>query len=153
MKRFEALDELAESDLLPYGVDDTVSQLSFPRQVFLAIYWSDLEIHQEGLAGYFSGQIAAAVPIIISALCAIGAPRTADILKRAIAAAFPNGLPDSAQKIQQQAEELGLDEPLMEKLDSLDREYFAHPDCLSDLLYGFVIQHPDEFDKIPAADS
>ena len=81
---------------------------------------------------------------------AIGAARTADICRRAITTAFPAGLPSSSDAISAAAAEFS--DELMEDLGSLDDEFFAYPDNLTDLLFGFVSKHPEEFGELPKAD-
>jgi hypothetical protein len=37
-------------------------------------------------------------------------------------------------------------------LHPLDNEFFAYPHNLTDLLFNYVSQHPDEFGELPKAD-
>ena len=84
------------------------------------------------------------------ALRMIGAPKTADICERAIAAAFPAGLPKSDEAIRSAAADFSNE--VLEKLGPLDQEFFSYPHNLTDLLFTYVSQHPQEFGTLPKPD-
>jgi hypothetical protein len=80
----------------------------------------------------------------------IGAPKTADICERAIAAAFPAGLPQSVEAIRSAA--VDFSDEVLERLEPLDQEFFSYPHNLTDLLFSYVSQHPEEFGTLPKPD-
>jgi hypothetical protein len=86
----------------------------------------------------------------VEALETVGAPKTAGICKRGIAAAFPSGLPQSAEEIRSAAADFPDD--VLEKLEPLDQEFFAYPHDLTDLLFAYVSEHPQEFGALPKLD-
>jgi Domain of unknown function (DUF4375) len=152
MKTFKMLQALAESDLLPYGIDKTFSMQRAEYRVFLAVYWCEAEIHQSGFLHCFASFAADAIPFLVQALDKIGASHSAATCKRAIDAVFPNGLPTSTEAIKATAKLL-IDKQnaqLIEKLGSLDQEFFGHPDDLSELLFKYVQDHPDAFGALPS---
>jgi uncharacterized protein DUF4375 len=75
---------------------------------------------------------------------------TADICQREIAAAFPAGLPESTEAIRSAA--VDFSDQVLEKLKSLDEEFFSYPHNLTDLLFAYVSKHPEEFGTLPKAD-
>jgi hypothetical protein len=86
----------------------------------------------------------------VTALETIGAPRTADICKRAIETAFPNGLPQSEEAIRSAA--ASFPNEVLAALEPLDQEFFSYPHNLPDSLFAYISQHPQEFGKLPKAD-
>lgn len=82
--------------------------------------------------------------------CAVGAPQTADICRRAIACAFPAGLPASPEAISEAA--VHLSGETREELESLDSEFFGYPHDLTQLLFAYVSKNPDEFGALPQPD-
>ena len=44
----------------------------------------------------------------------------------------------------------GLDEKVQETLESLDQEFFAYPDNLTELLFEYVHSNPQVFGDVPA---
>jgi len=81
---------------------------------------------------------------------AIDAPRTGEICGRAIAAAFPKGLPADPGQISSAASEFSAETE--EQLEELDNEFFAYPHNLTDLLFAYVSRHPEEFGDLPKPD-
>jgi len=63
-------------------------------------------------------------PFVAEAFEMVGAPKTADICRRAIALAFPGGLPE-IQEIQSAASK--YPEEVLDGLEPLDEEFFAYP--------------------------
>ena len=80
----------------------------------------------------------------------IGAPRTASICHRAIAAAFPQGLPLTSVAMQQAVHDLSQE--TRDKLYSLDLEFYSYPHDLTTLLFDYVSAHPEEFGAVPKPD-
>jgi len=79
----------------------------------------------------------------VEALETIGAPKTADVCKRA-------GLPRTPETIRSVAADFS--DEILEKLEPLDQEFFAYPHSLTDLLFAYVSGHPEEFGELPKAD-
>src|SRR2546430_17518760 len=77
-------------------------------------------------------------------------PKPQIICRRAIMAAFPGGLPRVPESIQSASADFSDD--ILEALEPLDREFFAYPHNLTELLYTYVGKHPEEFGAVPKAD-
>ena len=77
----------------------------------------------------------------------IGAAKAADICRRAVDRAFPDGLPATANEISSAAADFS--DELLAQLDAIDREFLAYPDDLTDLLFAYVSRHPEEFGPVP----
>lgn len=149
MNKNSILIELSESDRASFGKVDFSLQ-SRPQKVFTAIWEAESEINNGGLAQYFYNGSCETAPFVVEAFEAIGAPRTAAILQRAIAVAFPNGLPAAPEAISAAAEEFS--EQTTEQLEALDSEFFEYPHNLTELLFSFVSKHPEEFGPLPEPD-
>src|SRR5580765_992814 len=89
---------LSESDKTQFGKQDFATQ-STPQKVFSSIWALESEVNNGGFSQYFLNDSAGTAAFIAEALDTIGAPRTADVCRRAIATAFPSGLPSSAEAI------------------------------------------------------
>jgi Domain of unknown function (DUF4375) len=110
------------------------------------------EVNNGGSSQYFVNGSAESAHFIADALKMSGAPKTADICQRAIAAALPAGLPESAEAIRSAAADFS-DEVLerLEPLD-LDQEFYSYPHNLTDLLFAYLSAHPEEFGTLPKPD-
>jgi hypothetical protein len=86
---------------------------------------------------YFVSHSADSASFGLEALETIGAPKTAEICKRAIAAAFPSGLPQTPETM---------------KSEAVDQEFSAYPRSLTHLLFDFTSRHPYEFGTLPNPD-
>lgn len=141
---------LSESGKTKFGKEDFATQ-STPQKVFSAIWSVETEVNSGGFSSYFQNSFyCETAPFVVEALEAVGAPRTADICRRAIAAAFPAGLPSSPEDISSVAAEFSQE--TLEKLELLDNEFFQYPHNLTDLLFAYVSNHPDEFGALPNPD-
>jgi hypothetical protein len=149
MDKNAILIELSESDLTKFGKQDFARQ-SLPQKVFSAVWAVESEINNGGFSQYFLNQSAETASFVAQALRTIGAPKTASICDRAVAIAFPAGLPDRMESIRSTASDFS--DEVLEKLDGLDREFFGYPDDLTDLLFAHVRQHPEEFGALPEPD-
>jgi hypothetical protein len=149
MNKNGILISLSESKSAKFGKEDFALQ-SLPQKVFSAIWAVESEVNNGGFSQYFSNSSAESAPFVVEALETIGAPKTADICKRAIAAAFPAGLPRTPEIIRSVA--AGFSDEILEKLEPLDQEFFAYPHSLTDLLFAYVSEHPDEFGKLARPD-
>ena len=149
MNKNGILIDLSESDRTKFGKEDFAGQ-SVPQKVFSGIWAVESEVNNGGFAQYFLNSSAETAPFVAEALETIGAPRTADICRRAIACAFPAGLPSTPEATSAAAAEFS-DETVNE-LENLDAEFFAYPHDLTELLFAFVSRHPDEFGTMPQPD-
>ncbi len=117
---------------------------SLPVRVFASIWAVESEVNNGGFGQYFQNSSAATGPFVVQALEIVGAPRTADICRRAIAIAFPAGLPPTAEAISAAAAEFGVD-----KLDDVDSDFVEYPHDLTELLFAYVAEHPEAFGTLP----
>ena len=150
MNKNSILIALSESPNTKFGKEDLVSQ-SFPQKVFSAIWAVESEVNNGGFSQYFSNSSAETASFVETALDSIGAPKTADICKRAIACAFPNGLPATEEDISSAAADFS--DEVLEALEPLDQEFFAYPQDLTGLLFAYVSKHPEEFGPLPKPDA
>lgn len=149
MNKNEILINLSESERTKFGKEAFAAQ-SLPQKVFSAIWALESQVNNGGFSQYFLDESAESASFVVEALETIGAPQTADICKRAVGIAFPNGVPASPEAIQAAAAEFS-DETAAE-LDPLDQKFFAYPHDLTSLLFAYVSQHPEEFGEVPAPD-
>ena len=140
---------LSESDKTQVGKKDFATQ-STPQRVFSSIWALESEVNNGGFSQYFLNDSSETAAFVAEALDTIGAPRTADVCRRAIATAFPAGLPPSAEAISTAAADFSDD--VLEQLQPLDNEFFAYPHNLTDLLFAYVSKHPEEFGELPKSD-
>ena len=108
------------------------------------------EVNNGGFSQYFQNSSAETSPFVAEALDVIGAPRTAEICRRAIRRAFPAGLPPTEDAVRAAAADLSDD--VLSGLEELDSEFFTYPHDLTDLLFAYVAARPDEFGNVPQPD-
>lgn len=149
MNKNTALIDLSASDRTKFEKEDFLAQ-SFPQKVFSVIWAAESEINNGGFAQYFQNTSCETAPFLVEAFGAIGAPRTADICRRAVAVAFPDGLPSTPDAIFAAAADFTDD--TTEQLEALDTEFFQYPHNLTNLLFTFVSKHPEEFGPLPEVD-
>lgn len=142
MTKNEILIDLSESERTKFGKEDFVLQ-SFPQRVFSSVWAVESGVNNGGFSQYFLNSSAETASFVAEALETIGAPKTADICRRAMDRAFPNGLPPTADAISSLAAEFSED--TLEELDALDARFFEYPHNLTELLYAYVSLHPEEF--------
>jgi hypothetical protein len=140
---------LSESPQTKFEKEDFASQ-SVPQKVFSALWEVESEVNNGGFSQYFVNSSAESAHFVANALRMIGAPGTADICQRAIAAAFPAGLPESVEEIRRLAADFS--DEVLEKLEPLDQEFFSYPHNLTELLFTYVSQHPEEFGELQKPD-
>jgi Domain of unknown function (DUF4375) len=140
---------LSESPQTRFGKEDFTSQ-TVPQTVFSALWEVESEVNNGGFSQYFVNSSAESAHFVVDALNMIGAPKTADICERAIATAFPAGLPQSEEAIRSAAADFS--DEVLEKLEPLNEEFFSYPHNLADLLFAYVSEHPDEFGTLPKPD-
>jgi hypothetical protein len=148
MTKNSILINLSESDKTKIGKQDFANQ-STPQKVFSSIWALESEVNNGGFAQYFVNSSCVTASFVAEALDTIGAPRTADICRRAIVRAFPAGLPSTPNDISMAAEDFS--DEILECLETLDGEFFEYPHNLTDLLFNYVSRHPEEFGELPKA--
>jgi hypothetical protein len=141
----QILISLSSSEQTSFGRENFASQ-SLPQKVFSAIWEVESEVNNGGFSQYFLNSSDETASFVVEALGTIGAPETADICKRAIATAFPAGLPGSEETRSAAA---FFPAEVLDALESLDQEFFSYPHDLTDLLFAYVSQHPEEFGLLP----
>ena len=146
MTKNEILIALSESEKTKFGKEDFELQ-SFPQKVFSSVWAVESEVNNGGFSQYFLNTSAETAAFVAEALDTIGAPKTGDICRRAIACAFPEGLPPQPERISSLAAEFSED--ILGQLEALDTEFFAYPHDLTELLFAYVSRHPEEFGSLP----
>jgi hypothetical protein len=149
MNKNDILIDLSESKKTKYGKEDFALQ-SPPQKVFSAISRLEGEVNNGGFSQYFANDAGESTSFVVEALETLVAPKMANICKRAIAAAFREGLPTDPEAVQSIADNFS-DETLA-ALNALDTEFFGCPEELTNLLFDFVSKHPEEFGTLPEAD-
>ena len=149
MNKNSILIKLSESENTKFGKEDFDHQ-SLPQKVFSAIWDVESEVNNGGFGQYFSNSSADSASFVVEALETIRAPKTASICNRAIAVAFPAGLPQAPETIRSIAGD--FTKAILDKLGPLDQEFIAYPHDLTDLLFAYVSEHPEEFGTLPKPD-
>jgi hypothetical protein len=137
---------LSESDRTKFGKEDFSAQ-SIPQKVFSSIWALEAEVNNGGFSQYFFNSSGETAEFVAEALDTIGASNTAAICRRAIAAAFPAGLPPDPAAIRSAASDVS--DKTEDKLNALDNEFYRYPDNLTELLFAYVSKHPEEFGEQP----
>ena len=146
MNKNGILISLSQSGKTSFGKEDFERQ-TLPQKIFSALWSVESEVNNGGFSQYFFNSSAETASFVVEALETIGAPKTADICKRAIAAAFPGGLPRTPETIRVVAADFS--DEILEKLEPLDQGFFKYPHSLTDLLFAYVSEHPEEFGELP----
>ena len=128
--------------------DEPFAVQSLPRRVFTAIWSLESEVNNGGFAQYFVNSSSQSASFVITALEAIGAHNMADICRCALKKAFPEGLPDTPKKIAESVK--SRYDVLEEELEPFSHEFYSYPDDLTELLFEFVVNHPEEFGDVTA---
>ncbi|HKV62449.1 MAG TPA: DMP19 family protein [Candidatus Acidoferrum sp.] len=149
MNKNKILIDLSESEKTRFGKEE-FGQQSFPQKVFSAIWAIESEVNNGGFSQYFLNSSAESAAFVAKALETIGAPETASICNRAITTGFPKGLPPTAETINSVAADFS--DQILERLEPLDQEFIAYPHNLTQLLFAYVSDHPEEFRTLPQPD-
>jgi len=149
MDKNEILISLSESEKTKFGKEDFDTQ-STAQKVFSSIWALESQVYNGGFSQYFQNLSSETAGFVVEALERLGASNTADICRRAIAAAFPEGLPSDPEVISSAASDFSIE--IQDSLDLLDNEFFKQPNDLTQLLFAFVSEHPAEFGKLPKPD-
>jgi len=112
---------LSSSDKTSFGKERFAIQ-SRPQKVFSAIWEVESEVNNGGFAQYFLNSSAESASFVVEALETVGAPKTANICKNAIEAAFPSGLPHSVEAIRAAA--ASFSDEVLAALESLNEDFF-----------------------------
>ena len=149
MNKNDTLIALSESDKTQFGKEDFSAQ-SVPQKVFSSIWAVESEVNNGGFSQYFLNHSCETAGFVAEALDTIGAPKTAEICRHAIAAAFPDGLPADPEEISSAAADFS--DETEKALDALDREFYMYPHDLTEQLFAYVARHPEEFGALPATE-
>lgn len=118
--------DLSESPRTDFGRVEFDKQSQVQR-VFSAIWALESKVNSGGFSHYLTCEEKETVPFAPTALRAIGALRCAAIVDKAL-----------------------LMEPSGDYL-TLDEEFMAYPDNLTDLLFEYVVAHPESFGSVEEA--
>jgi Domain of unknown function (DUF4375) len=149
MTKNHILIELSGSERTKFG-KEAFSTQSLPQKVFTAIWDVESEVNNGGFWQYFFNSSNESAWFAVQALETVGAPQTADICRRAIKAGFPAGLPEQPEAIRSAAD--NFSDEVRDELEALDQEFFSYPHDLTDLLFTYVSNHPEEFGSLPKPD-
>jgi len=137
--------ELSESDRTYFGRVDFKEQPE-EQQVFSAIWELESQVNNGGFAQYFLSTDRYTASFAPAALRRIGAAKCADIVARALSTVSPGTLPEDQASREQLIDV--LDRSAQDALESLDQEFFAYPDNLTELLFEYVRSNPQAFGTI-----
>ena len=144
MDKNQLLIDLSESTSTDFGHVDFSAQ-SNPQRVFSAIWELESQVNNGGFDQYFRNcetDIILHAPI---ALKTISANTCATIVESAItllAAPFLQDRDARADSLDEACDDLG------DQLNTLDLQFFAYPDDLTELLFAFVANHAGEFGEL-----
>ncbi len=119
--------------LVPMG-NAGFAGLSPQEKTFVLVWGLEADLNNGGFNQYFFNSHSDHAAVVPDALRAIGAPRTAAIVERALEI-FPDGAPAERTTRQELLEEL---DPENDAFEGLDREFLAYPHDLTGLLAAFV---------------
>lgn len=142
MDKNQTLIMLSESGRTAFGKQEFAQQ-SIPQKVFSAIWAVESEVNNGGFSQYFQNGSNETACFVADALDLIDAPQTAEICRRAVVLAFPDGLPSSSDEISEVAATFAPD--IESALSELDQEFYTYPHDLTELLYAYVSVHPHDF--------
>ena len=95
----------------------------------------EAEVNNGGFHQFFSSSTDEYVREMIKALTDIGAAKTCDLLKRAVAIGFPGGYPADASDYESVVADF---DDVADNLDSLDQEFFRYAEPLADLVNEYL---------------
>ena len=124
---------------------------SMPQRVFSAVWAVEAEVNNGGFSQFFCNSSCETAGFVAEALEMIGAPETAEICRRAIAVAFPGGLPSDPETIRSAA--ANFSDKIEGELNALDVEFYQYPHDLTELLFAYVSMHPEEFGPLSEPDN
>jgi hypothetical protein len=111
------------------------SQLKPRVRAAYCLHQLEAEVNNGGFHQFFSNSTGEYVRETIQALIDIGASKTCDLLKRAVAIGFPSGYPSDASQYESAVAEF---DDVVDGLDELDQEFFRYEEPLSDLVNEYL---------------
>ncbi len=114
------------------------ARLEPKTKVAYCLHQLEAEVNNGGFHQFFSNSTGEYVLETIEALNAIGARKTSDLLKRAVAIGFPKGYPADAVEYESAVADF---EDVADALDSLDQEFFEYAEPLSDLVNAYLAKN------------
>ena len=124
-----------------YGENMTV--LSPEEKTFLVCNHLEGEVNNGGFSQYFYNSSGNNANRVAECMEAIGAIRTAEICRAAIAA-FPKPLPEDREEREEFLDEF-LTEDVEEILEECDSAFYDYEDDLEQLTYAYIQAHMDCF--------
>ena len=95
----------------------------------------EAEVNNGGFHQFFSNSSGEYVRETIKALTDVGAAKTCDLLKRAVAICFPGGYPADASKYESLVADF---DDVADDLELLDQEFFRYAEPLADLVNEYL---------------
>ena len=137
------LSRLSQDERTDFGRVDFDEQPE-PQKVFSAIWVLEGEVNNGGFAQYFRNWDIGEIAYAPKALRRIGASSCARIVERAIEIISP-----MAPTREERSRALdALDDDGQYVLFTLDAEFLAYPDDLTELLFAYVSDHPESFGPV-----
>jgi hypothetical protein len=121
-------------DLLPESKAE-FARLKPHVRVAFCLHQLEAEVNNGGFHQFFSNSSGEYVRETIQALVDIGAQETCELLKRAVAIAFPSGYPSDAREYESTLADF---DDVADKLDDLDQEFFRYAEPLTDLMNEYL---------------
>jgi len=123
------------------GNIEYLERISKEARLVYLLWCFDGEIHNGGFDQLFFNSLGDHCSEILDSLQFVGAVKSVELLKKAMAW-FPNSLPSTdREKRWQQMEPYEDDEEYEEALDQLDDQFYKYEDNLAELLNQYVRQH------------
>lgn len=120
-----------------------VSVLTPEEKIFYIVNSFQSEVNNGGFDQFLFNSSGAFARELLSSLTAIGANRTAEIYKPALAK-LPHELPEDDGERDVLLDEL-ITEDISELFASCDQQFYGYPDNLEELLYQFIIGNKGSF--------
>ena len=130
-----------------YIFEQDGSLLEGAERVYLVIWRFQMEAYNGGIWQFFSNSSGAFAPYLCESLTEIGAAQVAEIAERAIVAARPGTSWHTA--LQKSAALHLAPEDVRRQAHAFDDELSPHLDELSVLLFNYLAEHAEPFDKPP----
>ncbi len=124
-----------------YG--ENISVLTPEEKIVYIVNSFQSEVNNGGFDQFLFNSSGAFVGDLLSSLTTIGANRTAEIYKKALAN-FPHELPADDEQRDALLDEL-ITEDISEVFASCDQQFYEYPDNLEELLYQFIVGNKGSF--------
>ena len=122
-------------DELLLSSKEEFQHLAPKAQVAFCIHALEAEVNNGGFHQFFFNSSGEYVRETLAALATVHAPKTRDLLDRAVAVAFPSGYPREARTHQ---DALADFDDVAEALGPLDNQFFAYEEPLADLVNVYL---------------